>query len=364
MQRKVIIAGGGTGGHIFPAIAIANALKKIAPEIEILFVGAKGKMEMEKVPQAGYKIEGLDIAAFNRSNMLKNLTLPFKIIKSLNQASSIIKRFQPNAVVGVGGYASFPMLWKAQRRGIPTLIQEQNSFAGKTNKQLGRRANRICVAYDGMEKFFPSDKLILTGNPVRSSITQSAVTRQEALMQFGLQNGKKTVFAFGGSLGAKSISEALRNILPQFVEKDVQLIWQTGKLYHDTAKAAAIPYASHVKVFDFINLMDFAYKAADVVISRAGAMTIAEECLIKKPVIFVPYPYAAEDHQTFNAQALVSKKAGLLIKDSEVGKELGATLFSLLQNKALMEQLEQNIEKLGNSNADMVIAKEVVKLMG
>ncbi|HEU4552739.1 MAG TPA: undecaprenyldiphospho-muramoylpentapeptide beta-N-acetylglucosaminyltransferase [Chitinophaga sp.] len=362
-MAKVIIAGGGTGGHIFPAIAIANALKKVAPDTEILFVGANGKMEMEKVPQAGYRIEGLDIAAFNRSNMLKNLALPFKIIKSLNQASSILKRFQPNVVVGVGGYASFPMLRKAQRKGIPTLIQEQNSFAGKTNKILGRRANRICVAYDGMEKFFPAEKLILTGNPVRSSITQSAVTRQEALQHFGLQEGKKTVFAFGGSLGAKSISEALRNLQPAFVEKDVQLIWQTGKLYYETAKAAAAPYASHIKVFEFINLMDFAYKAADVVISRAGAMTIAEECVAGKAVIFVPYPYAAEDHQTFNAKALVAKDAGLLIKDSEVGKELGNTLFSLLQNKALIQQLEQHIATLGHSNADMIIAKEVLKLI-
>ncbi|GAA0523867.1 undecaprenyldiphospho-muramoylpentapeptide beta-N-acetylglucosaminyltransferase [Chitinophaga japonensis] len=363
MQRRIIIAGGGTGGHIFPAIAIANALKKISPEVDILFVGANGKMEMEKVPQAGYPIEGLDIAAFNRSNMLKNLLLPFRIIKSLNQASSILKRFRPDVVVGVGGYASFPMLRKAQRKGIPTLIQEQNSYAGKTNKILGGRANRICVAYDGMEKFFPASKLIFTGNPVRSSITQSAVTRQEALQHFGLEEGKKTVFAFGGSLGARSISEALRALLPAFGEKEVQLIWQTGKLYYETAKAAAAPYASHIKVHEFINLMDFAYKAADVVISRAGAMTIAEECVVKKPVIFVPYPYAAEDHQTFNAKSLVDKKAGLLIKDSEVSNELGNTLFSLLQNKALMEQLEENIGKLGNSNADMVIAKEVMKLM-
>lgn len=362
MQRKVIIAGGGTGGHIFPAIAIANALKKLEADIDILFVGAKGKMEMEKVPQAGYQIQGLDIAAFNRSNMLKNLLLPFKIIRSLNQASNILKRFQPDVVVGVGGYASFPMLWKAQRKGVPTLIQEQNSFAGKANKMLGMQAKRICVAYDGMEKFFPADKLLLTGNPVRSSITQSAVTRTEALQHFGLQDGKKTVLAFGGSLGAKSISEALSALLPQFVEKDVQLIWQTGKPYYETARKAAAAYTSHVKVHEFINLMDFAYKASDVVISRAGAMTIAEECLVKKPVIFVPYPFAAEDHQTFNAQNLVSKQAGLLIKDSEVGKELGNTLFSLLQNRALMEQLEQNIATLGKSNADMVIANEVLRL--
>lgn len=364
MQRKVIIAGGGTGGHIFPAIAIANALKKIEPETDILFVGARGKMEMEKVPQAGYTIEGLDIVAFNRSNMLKNLLLPFKILKSLNQASSILKRFQPNVVVGVGGFASFPMLRKAQRKGIPTLIQEQNSFAGKTNKILGRRSNSICVAYDGMEKFFPAAKIIPTGNPVRSSITQSAVTRQEALQYFGLQEGRKTVFAFGGSLGARSIGEALRPLLSTFVDKDIQLIWQTGSVYLDTARTAAAPYTSHIKVHEFINLMDFAYKAADLVISRAGAMTIAEECVVKKPVIFVPYPHAAEDHQTFNAQSLVNKKAALMIRDSEIQAELGNTLFSLLQNKALMEQLEGNIGKLGNANADMTIAKEILKLIG
>lgn len=364
MQRKIIIAGGGTGGHIFPAIAIANALKKTEPDIDILFVGALGKMEMEKVPQAGYPIEGLEIAGFNRSNMLKNLLLPFKILKSLGQARRILQRFQPDAVVGVGGYASFPMLRKAQRTGIPTLIQEQNSFAGKTNMILGKKARRICVAYEGMEKFFPADKLVLTGNPVRGNITQSAITREEALQHFGLHSGKTTVFAVGGSLGAKAINEALHPLLAKFVEKDIQLIWQTGKPYFDTARTAASPYATHVKVFDFINLMDFAYKASDVVISRAGALAIAELCVVKKPVIFVPYPFAAEDHQTFNAQSLVTKKAALMIKNDEAGALLGNTLFSLVQNKALMEQLEQNIAKLGNSNADMVIAKQVLALIG
>jgi UDP-N-acetylglucosamine--N-acetylmuramyl-(pentapeptide) pyrophosphoryl-undecaprenol N-acetylglucosamine transferase len=364
MQRKIIIAGGGTGGHIFPAIAIANALKKIDANTEILFVGAKGKMEMEKVPQAGYQIEGLEIAGFNRSNMLKNLLLPFKILKSLGQAGRIIDRFQPHAVVGVGGYASFPMLRKAQRKGIPTLIQEQNSFAGKTNMILGKKAKKICVAYDGMEKFFPADKLVVTGNPVRGNITQSAVTKEEALQHFGLQSGKTTVFAVGGSLGAKAINEALHPLLSAFVEKDIQLIWQTGKPYFDTAKAAASAYSSHVKVFDFINLMDFAYKAADVVISRAGALAIAELCVVKKPVIFVPYPFAAEDHQTFNAQSLVVKNAALIIKNDDAAAQLGNTLFSLVQNKALLEKLEQNIGKLGNSNADMVIAKQVMTLIG
>ncbi len=363
MQRKVIIAGGGTGGHIFPAIAIANALKKIEPDIDILFVGALGKMEMEKVPQAGYPIEGLEIAGFNRSNMLKNLLLPFKILKSLGQARRIMQRFQPDVVVGVGGYASFPMLKQAQRKGIPTLIQEQNSFAGKTNKLLGKKAKKICVAYDNMEVFFPADKLIQTGNPVRNSITQSAVSKEEALAHFGLSKDKKTVFVVGGSLGAKSINEALLPLLPNFEGKNIQLIWQTGKPFYDTARSAAAPYATQVKVFDFINLMDFAYKAADVVISRAGALAIAELCVVKKPVIFVPYPFAAEDHQTSNAMSLVNKKAALIIKDHETGTQLGTTLFSLVQNKALMEQLEQNIGTLGNANADMVIAKEVLKII-
>lgn len=363
MQRKVIIAGGGTGGHIFPAIAIANALKKIQPDTDILFVGALGKMEMEKVPQAGYPIEGLEIAGFNRSNMLKNLLLPFKILKSLGQARRIMQRFQPDVVVGVGGYASFPMLKQAQRKGIPTLIQEQNSYAGKTNKLLGKKAKKICVAYDGMEVFFPADKLIQTGNPVRNSITQSAVSKEEALAHFGLNKDKKTVFVVGGSLGAKSINEALLPLLPTFEGKNIQLIWQTGKPFYDIARAAAAPYASQVKVFDFINLMDFAYKAADVVISRAGALAIAELCVVKKPVIFVPYPFAAEDHQTSNAMSLVNKKAALIIKDHEAGTQLGSTLFSLVQNKALMEQLEQNIGTLGNANADMVIAKEVLKII-
>ncbi|MCW3463282.1 undecaprenyldiphospho-muramoylpentapeptide beta-N-acetylglucosaminyltransferase [Chitinophaga nivalis] len=363
MQRKVIIAGGGTGGHIFPAIAIANALKKIQPDTDILFVGAAGKMEMEKVPQAGYPIEGLEIVGFNRSNIFKNILLPWKIWKSLRHAKGILQRFQPDVVVGVGGYASFPMLRQAQKNDIPTLIQEQNSFAGKTNKILGKKARKICVAYDGMDKFFPADKLIATGNPVRNNITQSAVTREDALQHFGLSNSKQTIFAVGGSLGAKSINEGLLPLLETIAEKDIQLIWQTGKPFFETAKAAAAPYASHIKVYDFINVMDFAYKAADVVVSRAGALAIAELCVVKKPVIFVPYPFAAEDHQTSNAMNLVNKKAGLIIRDDEVKSQLGNVVFNLLQNRALMEQLETNIGQLGRPNADMVIAKEVLGII-
>ncbi|MFB6455172.1 undecaprenyldiphospho-muramoylpentapeptide beta-N-acetylglucosaminyltransferase [Chitinophaga sp. Hz27] len=363
MQRNIIIAGGGTGGHIFPAIAIANALKKIQPDTNILFVGAKGKMEMEKVPQAGYPIEGLEIAGFNRSNIFKNILLPFKIWKSLRHAKAIIKQFRPDAVVGVGGYASFPILRAAQRMGIPSLIQEQNSFAGKSNKILGKKAKKICVAYDGMNKFFPADKLILTGNPVRNNITQSAVTKEDAVKYFGLSPDKQTIFAVGGSLGAKSINEALQPLLATLVEKDIQLIWQTGKPFHQTAVAAAAPYASHVKVHEFINVMDFAYKAADVVLSRAGALAIAELCVVKKPVIFVPYPFAAEDHQTSNAMNLVNKKAGLIIKDDAVRTELPSVLFSLLQNKALMQQMEQNIATLAHPNADMDIANQVLAII-
>lgn len=363
MAHKVIIAGGGTGGHIFPAIAIANALRKLEPDTEILFVGAKGKMEMEKVPQAGYPIEGLDIAGFNRSNMLKNLLLPFKLLKSLRQARNVLKRFQPDVVVGVGGYASFPVLRQAQRRGIPTLIQEQNSWAGKSNKILGRKAEKICVAYEGMDRFFPADKILQTGNPVRGAITQSAVSREEAMLHFGLSMGKPTLFAVGGSLGAKAINDALMPHLAEFVNKDIQLIWQTGKLYYDTAKAAATKYATHVKVYDFINVMDFAYKAADAVISRAGALAIAELCVVKKPVIFVPYPFAAEDHQTQNALSLVNKQAALMIANSEAGARLANEALSLVQNKALMQQLEANIAPLGNINADMTIARAVLGLI-
>lgn len=359
----MIIAGGGTGGHIFPAIAIANALRKLEPDTEILFVGAKGKMEMEKVPQAGYPIEGLDIAGFNRSNMLKNLLLPFKLLKSLGQARNVLKRFQPDVVVGVGGYASFPVLRQAQRQGIPTLIQEQNSWAGKSNKILGRKAEKICVAYEGMDRFFPADKILQTGNPVRGAITQSAVSREEAMLHFGLSMGKPTLFAVGGSLGAKAINDALMPHLAEFVNKDVQLIWQTGKLYYDTAKAAATKYATHVKVYDFINVMDFAYKAADAVISRAGALAIAELCVVKKPVIFVPYPFAAEDHQTQNALSLVNRQAALMIANSEAGARLANEALSLVQNKALMQQLEANIAPLGNINADMTIARAVLGLI-
>ncbi|TAL43724.1 MAG: undecaprenyldiphospho-muramoylpentapeptide beta-N-acetylglucosaminyltransferase, partial [Chitinophagaceae bacterium] len=316
MSKRVIIAGGGTGGHIFPAIAIANALKRIDRSIEILFVGAKGKMEMEKVPQAGYKIEGLDITGFNRSSLIKNIGLPFKIIKSLLQARRIMKNFQPDVVVGVGGYASFPMLRLAQQKKIPTVIQEQNSFAGKTNMILGKRAAKICVAYDGMEKFFPNDRVVYTGNPVRSAISQSSITRSEGIKFFSLDENRKTVFVVGGSLGAKSINEMIDKHLDEMLNSGLQLIWQTGKSYLAKAKER-IESKQGVWVNDFIIQMEYAYAAADMVISRAGAIAISELCVVKKPVLFVPYPFAAEDHQTVNAMSLVKRNAALMVKDNE-----------------------------------------------
>lgn len=361
-QKRVIIAGGGTGGHIFPAVAIGHALQRIAPGTQLLFVGAKGKMEMEKVPQAGFEIMGLDIAGFNRSNMLKNLLLPFKILKSAMQANSILKNFKPDAVVGVGGYASFPVLNAAQRSGIPTLIQEQNSFAGKSNKILGRRAKAICVAYEHMERFFPKERLIMTGNPVRKNISQSAVTREEGQVWLGLNPEKTTVLVVGGSLGAKSINETIGANLQDIIAENVQLIWQTGKPYFEQAKQEAAAFAENVKVFEFIREMDYAYAAADVVISRAGALAIAELCIVAKPVIFVPFPYAAEDHQTSNAMALVEHNAALMVKDNEAKTQLIKKLKTLLHDNAMQEIMINNLQAVAIKDADDRIAKKVLEI--
>jgi len=358
-SAKIIIAGGGTGGHIFPAIAIANAIKQLSSETEILFVGAQGKMEMEKVPQAGYKIEGLDIAGFNRSSLIKNIGLPFKLIKSFLQVRKILNGFKPDAVVGVGGYSSFPVLKQAQLKGIATFIHESNSFAGKTNIMLGRKATKIFVASDGMEKFFPAAKILITGNPVRKSIAQSTVTRSQAFSFFNLNENKTTVLAVGGSLGARSINEALLNKLDVFKANDLQLIWQTGKTtagaYKDKAKNH-----ENIWVDDFITQMEMAYAAADIVISRSGAMAVTELCVAKKPVIFVPFPFAAEDHQTVNAQTLVNKKAALMIRDSEVNEKLIGMTLSLAENKDLQRELSENIAKLAITNADEVIARDIL----
>ena len=359
---RIIIAGGGTGGHIFPAIAIANALKKLAPQTAFLFVGAKGKMEMEKVPQAGYTIEGLDIAGFNRSSLIKNIGLPFKIIKSFFQVRKIVKTFQPTAVIGVGGYSSYPVLRFAQSKGIRTFIHESNSFAGKANIMLAKNATKIFVATDGMEKFFPAQKIMITGNPVRSSISQSVVTREEAINFFGLDASKKTVLSVGGSLGAKSINEALDKYIYAFEKHGLQLIWQTGKPYAAKGKERAAG-KKNIWVNDFIMQMEQAYAAADMVISRSGAMAIAELCVCKKPAVFVPFPFAAEDHQTVNAQNLVNKNAGIMIKDSDALDQLVPAIIGLSTDVEKQNELKNNISKLGIINADEVIANEILKLI-
>ncbi len=358
-HARIIIAGGGTGGHIFPAIAIANAIKQIQPDSQILFIGAKNKMEMEKVPQAGYKIEGIDIAGFDRSSLIKNISLPLKLVKSFLQVRKIISDFKPDAVVGVGGYSSYPVLKHAQHKGIPTFIHESNSFAGKTNILLGKNATKIFVATDGMDKFFPAEKIQITGNPVRKSIAHSTVTRSEALRFFDLDENKITVLAIGGSLGARSINEALLNSLDAFSAQNIQLIWQTGKTaaaeYKEKAK-------KHLNIWagEFINQMQMAYAAADIVISRSGAMAVTELCVTAKPAIFVPFPFAAEDHQTVNAQKIADKKAALVIKDNEANEKLAEMAISLAQNKSLQQQLSQNIAKLAITNADEVIARGVL----
>ncbi len=356
---RIIIAGGGTGGHIFPAIAIANAIKKDQPQTEILFVGAKGKMEMEKVPQAGYEIKGLDIAGFNRSSLIKNIGLPFKLIKSFLQVRTIFKSFKPDAVIGVGGYSSFPVLRFAQSQGIKTFIHESNSFAGKSNMLLGKKATKIFVATDGMERFFPADKIQIVGNPVRVSISQSNVTREQGIKFFELDPVKKTVLSVGGSLGAKSINEALDKHLDDFEKNDLQLIWQTGKPYAEKGKQRG-QSKNNIWVNDFITQMEYAYAAADLVISRSGAMAVTELCVMKKPVVFVPFPFAAEDHQTVNAQNLVTKNAALMIKDSEAMYKLVPAIIELSKDEQKQIELTNNIEKLAITNADEIIAAEIL----
>ena len=357
---KIIIAGGGTGGHIFPAIAIANAIKKIAPKTEFLFIGAKGKMEMEKVPQAGYNIKGLEIAGFNRSSLIKNIGLPYKLLKSFLQVRTIFRLFKPDAVIGVGGYSSFPVLRFAQSKGIKTFIHESNSFAGKSNIFLGKRATRIFVATDGMEKFFPAGKIMKTGNPVRQTIATHTVSKEEAIKQYGFNAGKKVVLSIGGSLGAKSINEAIDKNIEFFETNDLQLIWQTGKPYLQKALNRA-KGMKNVFVTDFLKQMEYAYTAADMVISRSGAMAIAELCLVKKPVLFVPYPFAAEDHQTANAQNLVNKNAAMMIPDDQALNKLVPEIVLLSKDLTRQESLKENISKLAMVNADRVIAEEILR---
>ena len=363
MGFRIIIAGGGTGGHIFPAIAIANAIKLQQPDANILFIGAKGKMEMEKVPQAGYPIKGLDIAGFDRSSLLKNITLPFKLIKSFSQVRKIIDEFKPDAAVGVGGYSSFPVLKYAQSKGIKTFIHESNSFAGKSNMMLGKNATKIFVACEGMEKFFPAEKIMITGNPVRKSIAQSIISRAEALHFFGFAEDKKTILAVGGSLGARSINEVMAKHVHELESLNIQLIWQTGK-----ATAAAYVERGraykNVWVNDFIQDMDKAYAAADVVVSRAGAMSVAELCVAKKPTVFVPYPLAAEDHQTVNAKYLVDKDAALMVKDSETQAKLFAAITRLATDEMLQEKFRKNMAQYSVTNADEIVAREILETTG
>ncbi len=358
-SKKIIIAGGGTGGHIFPALAIANALKEIDPAIEVLFVGAKGKMEMEKIPAAGYEIVGLDIAGYNRSSLIKNISLPFKLVTSFLQVRKILKTFKPDAVVGVGGYSSFPVLRSAQNLKIPTFIHESNSFPGKSNIMLGKRATGIFVPGEGMEKYFPAEKIKITGNPVRKIFLEK-VAREEALKFFGLQPGMKTVLVVGGSLGAKSINETIEENIDLFKKNKLQLIWQTGKSFAPQA-AKAEEERNNIWSNAFIDKMENAYSAADVVISRSGAMAVAELCVVAKPAIFVPYPYAAEDHQTVNASVLVKKKAALMVPDAKVKLDLFPCLLQLVNDEKRMNELKENISKLGNTNADKVIATEILK---
>jgi UDP-N-acetylglucosamine--N-acetylmuramyl-(pentapeptide) pyrophosphoryl-undecaprenol N-acetylglucosamine transferase len=360
---RVIIAGGGTGGHIFPAIAIAHALKKQHPNTNILFVGATGKMEMEKVPQAGFPIRGIDIAGFNRSSLLKNISLPYKLLKSFWQVRSIIRNFAPHLVVGVGGYSSFPVLRFAQAKGIPTFIHESNSFAGKSNMLLGKAATKIFVASGGMEKFFPAAKLQITGNPVRASIANRSIEQGDALEFFGLSAGKKTVLVVGGSLGAKSINEAIDAHLDALIAAGLQVIWQTGKPYAEKALQRA-QGKSGVWVGDFITQMEQAYAAADVVISRAGAMAIAELALLGKPTVFVPYPFAAEDHQTANATYLVQHLAALMVKDSEAMDKVVPAIIALANSVAEQKALSENIKKEGVRNADEIIAAAILETVG
>jgi UDP-N-acetylglucosamine--N-acetylmuramyl-(pentapeptide) pyrophosphoryl-undecaprenol N-acetylglucosamine transferase len=364
-KLKVIISGGGTGGHIYPAIAIANAIKVKQPDAEILFIGAEGKMEMEKVPQAGYNIIGLPIVGIQRRLTLKNLKVPFLLLKSLAKAKKIIKEFQPQVVIGVGGYASGPTLKTAEKLNIPTLLQEQNSYPGITNKLLAQKANVICVAYDNMERFFPKEKILMTGNPVRQDIVNLTNKKQEALAYFNLKNNKPTVLVIGGSLGAKTINMAIEKMLPFFKENNIQLIWQTGKNYADKAKQAVQNINSDLIItMPFIARMDYAYAAADIVISRAGALSVSEIAVAKKPAIFIPSPNVAEDHQTKNAMALVSHNAALMVKDAEAEIKLKPEIEKLLNDASLQQKLINNISPLGKPNAADDIANEVLKLAG
>ena len=362
-ELRVIISGGGTGGHIFPAVSIANAIKTQRPDAKILFVGAIGRMEMQRVPAAGYEIKGLPICGFDRKNLLKNIKVLYKIWKSQRMAKQIIREFKPQVAVGVGGYASGPTLNKAAAMGIPCLIQEQNSYAGVTNKLLAKKAEKICVAYEGMERFFPAEKIILTGNPVRQALLDTTISREEAIKAQALDPAKKTILLVGGSLGARTINESVLQHLDLVRSSNVQFIWQTGKYYSaEIAKRLQGMEIPNLKVTDFITDMGAAYRAADLVISRAGASSISEFCLIGKPVILVPSPNVAEDHQTKNALALSTKDAAIYVKDSEAPSTLLELAVKTVNDEARLKSLSENILKLALPDSAKIIADEVIRL--
>ncbi len=360
---RIIISGGGTGGHIFPAISIANAIRSKHPDAEILFVGAEGRMEMHRVPAAGYEIKGLPICGFDRKHLWKNVSVLLKIWKSQRMAAKIIKEFKPMAAVGVGGYASGPTLNKCASMGIPCLIQEQNSYAGVTNKLLSKKASKICVAYEGMERFFPADKIILTGNPVRQSLLENNMTRDDAVKKLGLDSQKKTILIVGGSLGARTINESVMQHLDDIEKSGAQFIWQTGKYYYpEICKRMEGKNLPILHITEFISDMGTAYKAADLVISRAGAGSISEFCLIEKPVILVPSPNVAEDHQTKNAMALSTRDAAILVKDIEAPEKLLPLAVKTVNDSVKLNSLSKNIAKMALRNSAEIIADEVIKL--
>ena len=361
---RVIVSGGGTGGHIFPAVSIANAIKAKHQQAEILFVGAEGRMEMHRVPAAGYKIIGLPIAGFDRKNMFKNIIVLWKILKCERLAKKVIKDFKPMVAVGVGGYASGPTLKVAGSMGIPTLIQEQNSYAGVTNKILAKSAKKICVAYEGMERFFPKEKIVLTGNPVRQSLVDSRISKAEASEKFGLDKNLKTVLIIGGSLGARTLNESVLGHLDEIRNSDVQFIWQTGKYYSDEIKKrmSEVKPLDNLRVMDFISDMDYAYAVADLVVSRAGAGSISELCVLNKPAILIPSPNVAEDHQTKNAMALANKSAAISLKDADAPEKLVEMAINTVNDSDMLRTLAENAGKMAFRNSADVIADEVCKL--
>ena len=362
--ERVIISGGGSGGHIFPAVAIADEIKKRNPQVDILFVGANGKMEMEKVPAAGYKIIGLDIVGFQRKFTFKNFLLPFKIIQSLIKAKNILKEFKPQVVIGVGGYASGPTLKAAQSLNIPTLVQEQNSFPGKTNKLLAHKVKTICTAYEGLDKYFPKEKIVLTGNPVRSSVVADLEQKKnDGYTYYNLDPSKKTILIIGGSLGARTLNESVINHLSKFENQSIQLLWQCGKFYYNTLKDQLKNLPENVKMVEFIERMDYAYAISDTIISRAGAISVSELSLVHKPTILVPSPNVAEDHQTKNAMALVKQNAALIIKDNDAKEQLIPAAISLLDDSKKQQELVQAIQLLGKPMATETIVTEIEKLI-